>query len=196
MSTPDHNLFSYTGPADNGRIIDDSSLTLATASPSPEWQDTLKLTTGLSDFFLQVGTIYGGSEDCVDINGGAKRLVIVAQEWHSGGKYVATVKDCQDVSLTGEIMIGGTVCDVDLGNYSQQGGTKVTGTHLNYHKADGSPIRVRVLNAEKPTAGPMCGRLEYIFPSPDAWYHGLVVWLFLTFRPLAWWLNTKPLPNG
>lgn len=201
----DVNLYSYNGPDYDGHsiLIDAESVGLkerhVTWTNNPVtgalivgheiyWADTLKFSTGLADCNVQAGRVYGGKEDCADFNNKCHNIQLKADSFHSGGKYVTTIKGgCTGIDIRGEIECGGSEVDHDYGNWSDQSNAKTTGNILGTWKADGSPVTVRCLNADKPMVVPGTGPYRYLFPRPDAFYHGIVVWLFLTTRRLKLW---------
>jgi hypothetical protein len=147
------------------------------------WSDTLKYTDGVTDFTHRVGSATGGSEDIIDVNNKACDVTVVAKELWSGGKYVATIKGGSTATyLEGTIYKGGSEVDIDYGNHSDQSSAKTTGNILNVKHKSGAPVTVRVLNADKPLFTPGSGPYVYVFPHPDAWYHGICVRFFMVFH--------------
>ena len=187
MSTPDKNLYSYNGPDDDCKLVDDSMHSFGVEHTPAAWSDTLKYSTGLTDFVHRVGDVFGGKEDCIDVNNRCRNVAVYAKGLWSGGKYVATIKGgSTGTRITGRIVAGGSEVDVDIGNWSDQSDQPTTGTVLCLTRTDGRPVTVRVLNGEKPAEDPDSGPYRYVFPHPDAWYHKAAVWFFMTFRRVFW----------
>lgn len=176
----DINLYNYY-EGSNGLTIDDSGKTLGRNEPNPSWSDTLKYTSQLTDFRHQIGVVYGGKEDCADINNRCRNLRLSANEWHAQGRYVFTVKGgSAGITLAGHIVNGGTRADVVIGDHSDQSSDPTTGVRLCLTKRVG-PVRVRVLNGDKPILDPFTGPYQYIWPHPDGWLHGFWSWLYTRF---------------
>jgi hypothetical protein len=148
MSRPDINLLSFTGPEQNNQTLQFSD---EEVRPGPEIADTLKFTSRLTNFTVYLNTVYGGREDCVDVNNHSENLHIYAKLWVPQGKYLATIKGgSKFITLGGKVRGHGKEVDVDIGNISDQS-TKPTGpVYLNLTHEKGEPITVRVLNGEKP----------------------------------------------
>lgn len=150
---------------------------------SPDWDDTLKITSHCRDYTFVADEIYGGKEDCVDIHNGANGIVVVAGKWVPQGKYLATIKGgVRGVQLSGEVHAHGKEVDVDIGNRSTTNNGKTTGVRLDLTSKTGRPITIRVLHGDKPVLEPNTGPYKFIFPHPDAWYHGIVVWFFRLWK--------------
>jgi hypothetical protein len=183
MSKPDNNLFSYNGPEYNGQSLGNGAGVYGHSTPAPDWQDTLKYTTKLQNFTHRVGHVFGGTEDCVDVNNECTGVAVIAKGFWSGGKYVATVKGGSfGITLRGSIYKSGSEVDVDLGNWSDQSAKKTSMVFLDLVKPEDREVTVRVLNAHKPILAPASGPYRYVFPHPDSWYHGAAVWFFMRFR--------------
>lgn len=178
----DKNLHSFYETDSNSAVVMEQA---GIPTPKPDWSDTIKITSGCHGLWVNIGTIWGGREDCVDINNGANGIGVNAN-FIPQGKYVATIKGgTRDITLAGSISLpGGSEVDIDLGNWSDQSSRKVTGVALNLAKPNRAPVTVRVLNADKPAiigGGPY----EYAFPHPDAWYHGIIVKAMLLLGKLG-----------
>ena len=52
----------------------------------PWWSDTVKITSGCRNFTLTAEDIYGGQEDCVDVNNKARIISVYANSWYPQGK--------------------------------------------------------------------------------------------------------------
>lgn len=153
--------------------------TIGYATPTPDWDDSLKLTRHISDYFAFAEAIYGGREDCVDIHNGASAVRVQANRWVPQGKYLATIKGgVVGAKLSGHVYAHGKEVDVDIGNRSTTNKEVTTGVILDLYSQTGKPITVRVLNGDKPSVVDGSGPYKYVFPNPDSWYHGIVVWFF------------------
>jgi hypothetical protein len=137
----------------------------------------------VDDFYPKFGTVISGDEDAADVNNECCGVGLEAKRWVLGGRLGFTAKGGSiGTTFSGEVEGQGKECDVDLGNWSDQSHKKTTGTFLNLWRADCSPIRVRVLNADEPRiegGGPYV----YVFPSPKlGLLHPFFVWCFMTLR--------------
>lgn len=174
----DKNLVSYYETS-NGKVINYET-DIGNPTTNPDWSDSLKITSQCTDFTFLGKAIYGGQEDCVDMNNRCNNVRVVA-EFHPQGKYVATIKGgCTNIFLEGTIYGKGKEVDVDIGNWSDQSTNPTTGVVLDVKKADGSPVYVRVLNGAAPTL--KGGNYKFIFPKPNTWYHDIVVKIFMLFN--------------
>lgn len=141
--------------------------------PEPDWSDALKL-SGAVNLTVNAGTAKGGTEDVFDANH-CRNCSVFIQDAYPRGKYVSTQKGESDgITLTIYRQHGhGTEVDHDYGNRSDQGNGNTTNSRLSVKQADG-PVLVRVLRATKPQLDG--GPFKWAFPSPTAWYHGIVIW--------------------
>ena len=147
----------------------------------PWWSDTVKITSGCCDFTLLAEEIWGGKEDCVDVNNKASIITVHCDAYRPQGKYLATIKGgSRSVALHGNVMSHGTEVDVDIGNWSDQSALPTTETVLGLYSKTGKPILVRVLNGAAPYMIDGTGPYVYAFPKPNSWHHKYVVWVFLT----------------
>jgi hypothetical protein len=184
MSRPDKNLVSIADEV----VIDRHFIDLI--PPDDSYADTLKFsnaTTGV----ITARRIVGGREDCVDINNGSARLHISAEAWEPRGKYLATIKGgSRDITLAGTVTSHGSEVDVDLGNRSDQSREIVRGIRLDLKTTDGSPIRVRLLLAERPRILNAADQeYRFVFPSQ------VPLWLRrLGFRAWEWLRKLGVLP--
>ncbi len=119
--------------------------------PLPEgvWSDTIKFSNSSFIHVRVHGRLTGGREDCVDINNGSHDIRVEAEEWESGGLFVATVKGGSwNIMLVGKIVKHGRETDIDLGNWSDQNRERTRNVCLSLTCDDA--IKVRVLNAWEP----------------------------------------------
>jgi hypothetical protein len=180
MPTTDINLLSFVGPDFDNQLIQVGEDIV----PGPETADTLKFTSQLYNLEGHYGYVKAGYEDVVDINNRSSWVVLFGDTWDiSGSKYGFTIKGgSHDCAIHGTIRGHGRECDVDLGNWSDQSNDKTRRIVLNLRSEDGSPIRVRVLNADRPNFEPGSGPYEWVFPSPNIWLHDFFVKSFLAAR--------------
>ena len=119
--------------------------------PAPDMthSDTIKV-SGCS--YLRVivtGRLRGGVEDCLDVNNKSEHIEIHADEWESGGLFVATLKGgSKFIRLTGCIVKHGSEMDIDLGNWSDQSMERTRYVMLRLECLDA--VRYRVLHAWEP----------------------------------------------
>ena len=161
MPKPDVNLISFNGPYDNNRVVD-----MLDPIDGTGFSDTLKFSTSLQNFKGEFYWVVSGVEDAVDVNNLCNGVDVTSEMW--------VLKDCsmgftikggsQNVRISGLVQGSGRETDVDLGNISDQSQEKTRGVRLNLKKVDGSPVRVRVLNADWPVEEPGSGPYKYVFP--------------------------------
>lgn len=147
-----------------------------------DYSDAVKC-SNVKDVFIKECVIIGGKEDVLDCNRYSENISLFQCMLVPTGLFVATIKGgSKNVSFVDCSIDGhGKEVDIDLGNWSDQSEEKATGVLIsNCNTMDGSPIRVRVLNADKPVI--LNCNIEYAFPHPDAWYHDLCVRVFMFAR--------------
>jgi hypothetical protein len=145
MAAPDKNHLSICA-----EVIGERDLGTLTP-PDATYADTLKITGGSHSGRITAARIDGGREDCIDINDRSHHIEINATALHSGGHYVATIKGgSHHITLRGKIGRPGATTDIDLGNWSDQSNDRTTAIRLDLTRADGSPVRVRLINADPP----------------------------------------------
>lgn len=161
----DKNLLSFNGPNDSGRDVVDFGVL-----DGAGYNDTVKCSTGLSDFRAHLGVVVAGSEDALDVNNHCQGVAIHADLWEFPPERAATgftVKgNSHNITITGDVE-GDPL--VDLGNASDQSTVWCTGIRLGLRRRDGKPIRVRVLCSSFPEELPDSGPYEYVFPSNIRW---------------------------
>jgi len=148
--------------------------------PDDTFNDALKL-SNCYDTTLTAATVYGGSEDVLDINRGANLYVYIKKAMPRG-KYVATIKGgAENITIKIDCLIGhGKETDFDLGNWSDQEPLKRTKkVYLDITTSDGSPVKVRVLHAWKPILL-NAEKQKYIINTYHKGYFRYV-WAFLKF---------------
>lgn len=136
--------------ADIGNIrIDSETL----SPPDDTYADTLKLSHAASVDVVGCH-IYGGTEDCIDMNRECRDVKILDCDLIPGGKYAVTIKGGSRGILLRNVVLHahGSETDIDIGNWSDQSKELTKGVALdNVTMADGSPVRCRVLWGEAPT---------------------------------------------
>lgn len=183
----DRCLFSFYETSD-GLTIDWRDRAVGWVKPKGEpyqYDDALKFTSHLKNFIGYFGTVYSGSENAVDMNNEVHNAAInVERMVANGGKYPITIKTCDLVTLTVKCLSGhGKECDVDAGNRSEQSKKWVKDWTVGITpEIPGDPVIIRCLMADPPILIDGTGPYKYAFPSPYAWYHGIVVGLLQ-----LWW---------
>lgn len=149
MSRADINLLSFNGPGQNHQTVVISD---EVVRPEPGMSDTVKLTSRLTDFSVIFhGEVYGGTEDCVDVNNHSTGLHLSAKCWIPQGKYLATIKGgSSGVTLSGSVRGHGSEVDIDIGNISDQSDNPTGLVYLNLQHEAGDPITVRIVNGVRP----------------------------------------------
>jgi len=159
----DRNLHSFNEPTrHNSKAFGFSNVGME--EPPETYQDTLKFSNGVDRVVVtDDNTVWGGSEDCVDMNA-VTNCSVRAKGFMPRGLFCATVKGgAHGAFIQGELLGHGSEVDFDLGNWSDQSRAKTGSAILDVTSADGSPITYRVLNAERPVlAGP--GPWRNVFP--------------------------------
>ncbi len=121
--------------------------------PDPQnWDDTLKL-SNVTGAVVEMSTILGGREDCIDIMRGSASVLIYSCELYPTGEYAITIKGgCVGVVMENIVLYGGgKETDIDLGNWTAVNFDKTENIFIrNVRRADGKPVRVRVGHATKP----------------------------------------------
>lgn len=177
---PDVNLISFNGPHDNYRAVK-----MEAPLDGTGFDDTVKCSTGLTGFKAQFGVVKGGREDALDVNNRCQELDLAADLWVLRGTMGFTIKGgSRDVRVSGPVEGHGRECDVDLGNASDQSHEETRRVRLNLWRVDGSPIRVRVLNAELPFEEAGSGPYVYVFPWKSRVLRVVTVKVFMEWRRL------------
>jgi len=117
--------------------------------PSGQHSDTIKVSNCSYLRIIVRGVLPGGREDCLDINNGSHHIEVYADDWVSGGLFVATIKGgSHDITVHGRVIRGGSETDVDLGNWSDQSDERTYNVALDL--SGSAKVRVRVLHAWLP----------------------------------------------
>lgn len=184
----DINLRSFNGPDDNGKTFDLRGQTLDASGGDAS---AIKCSTGLARCTITAGDVIGGHDACVDVNNLCQTVGVEVARATATGQFIATIKGgCQMVTLkVAQILRRGSVCEVILGDWSDQSHLWCEGVTLDCHMADGSAVRVIVLASEFPVEAPGSGPYRYMYIKP--WFprvlHELIVFGFETLRRWGFW---------
>lgn len=119
-----------------------------------QWNDTFHLSRAYNVSFVGL-TIPGGNEDCIDVQYNSTLVSVSDCRLHPNGLFGMTIKGGSGLVHLKNVVFEthGKETDIDLGNWSDQNQkdkTKLV-TIENVTSADGQPVKVRVLWADKPT---------------------------------------------
>jgi len=141
--TSDTNWRSYVGPADNGKLV--TSEDWQAPSNPREWDDLFKC-SNVSNLTARGLTIPASREDSIDCVRGSNYLI---QSCTIQGS--TTVKGAIDGFELNNCVISGTVELGQYDNYWTRGRAPTRNVSLiNCCSPDGSPIRVKLWDAEMP----------------------------------------------
>jgi hypothetical protein len=176
----DNNLLSFNGPADNDRSVDMREAVIEGAG----YSDAVKCSK-VENFRGYFGEVRSGTEDAADVNNECRNVFLAARLWALSGKIGFTVKGgSKTTTLAGQVQGHGKSCDVEIGGWSDQSNDKTEDTRLNLWRADGAPIRIRLLHGDRPRV--YGSPHEYVFPSPELGFlHPVIVWFFMKLRRLG-----------
>lgn len=134
--------------------VEITGLTLPSNDVNPnDFSDILKLSNA-SNIIVKDCYIFGGKEDCVDMNRGCNNILIENTKVKSNGLYCFTIKGgTKNVTLKDIVIENhGKEVDIDLGNWSDQSNELTTNIVLDNVKClNGDSVTVRVLWADTPT---------------------------------------------
>ena len=146
MTTPDKNFRSYADCMNC--LIENETL----CPPDESYADTLKFSNA-HGVTVRECSIFGGTEDCIDLNRGCTYITIKDCDLMPAGKYAVTIKGGTSAIQLKNVFIHdhGDETDIDIGNWSDQS-KEPTGSVIlqNVCMTDGSPVRCRVLWGERP----------------------------------------------
>lgn len=117
-----------------------------------EYDDILKFSKA-EYVVVKNSQIWGGKEDCVDMNRYCKDICIKDTTLFPRGKYGVTIKGGSNRITLKNINFywHGSEVDIDIGNWSDQSDELTRGVRLvNIQAADDRPVKVRVLWGEVP----------------------------------------------
>ena len=141
--TSDTNWRSYVGPQDNGKLV--TSEDWQAPSNPREWDDLFKC-SNVSDLSARGLTIPASREDSIDCVRGSNYLI---QSCTIQGS--VTIKGAIDGFELNNCVISGTVELGQYDNYWVKGRAPTRNVRLiNCCSPDGSPIRVKLWDAETP----------------------------------------------
>lgn len=119
------------------------------------------------------GAVYGGKEDCVDVNNKSEDVFIRADLFVPKGKYVATIKGgSKNIHLKGMVRGHSSEVDIDIGNLSDQSDNLTGPVYLDLVHEDGpdEPIMVRCLGGPRPVLlNEGLQKYEIVFKVPGFW---------------------------
>lgn len=133
------------------RVLDWRGTPLGTIDAPPgQYADALKF-SGVTDLEVYMDAVYGGREDCLDVNAKCRGLIVHIAHAYPRGRYVATIKGASDrVHLSIDELHGkGKESDIDLGNHSDQARGRTRNVSIHIGKAPHRP-RVTVKHAWDP----------------------------------------------
>lgn len=143
---------------------------------------------------VNAGFVYGGAEDCLDMNRGnsCNFHFIVA---HPRGKFLTTLKGgASYVRLVVDYLSAhGEEVDIDVGNHSDQAPRvwldRAKNVSIHIEKSSDGVVYARVLNADVPTITTGNGvKVKWLFPWP---WLGVFRWFFVA----AWEWVVRPIQN-
>lgn len=161
MSKPDKNWISFSGDADGNVWLNGEQIFWADGTdkireyyvgdvcpPDGSYADALKL-SGVVRLRIIANRVYGGYEDCVDVNNKCRDVFIEATGgYFPNGRYVATIKgNSIGVVISGQIHGKAKTLEIDIGNHSDQSLRENHNITLDVWTEGNWPIRWRRLNA-------------------------------------------------
>jgi len=137
----------------------------------------LKVTSHATEVSVTAKTLWGGSENCIDLNNECEKVHVDFGTAVIGGKYAISAKTCDFVSFHGHLSGRASQWEINLGSWSDQSSRTQTGTSLVL-TAEFYPIRVWVGNAEIPTMDDPAKYKIIGFGRHGAFVRGLVMFLW------------------
>lgn len=159
----DKNYFVISGD-DTGNININDVLTFTADQPGIRELvlDTIAAPAGFSDCLklsgirrlkvtIQVVDGHQSIEDAIDINH-CQDVELVIDTLYAGKTYASTIKGgSKNIRIQIRALAShGHTTDFDLGNFADQNNDKTTGVSLDVATVDKSPVKVRILTADKP----------------------------------------------
>lgn len=200
MPPPDINFFRIGGD-DKGTIWVNDVLTFTADQPGmreldigsvqpplgpdgkPMYDDALKI-SGVRRLRVLTDELDGRAcrEDAVDINH-SEDYELIVNRLLPGRTFCGTIKgESKQGSVTVRKQVGhAKEVDWDYGNHENYKNGYTTTQKLSVRVEDGSAATVRCLQAKPVELDPAAGPYKYVFPSPFAWYHGIVIFFFRIF---------------
>jgi len=142
------------------------------------YDDVLKFSHATNCSFVG-GTVYGGRENCIDMNRECENVLIEDTLLIGGATASVVIKGGSRNCTLSEVLItpGGGRWDIELGGHSDQSRKRTVNTRLfHVRRTDGRPVRVVVGRADKPEI--RGGYVEVLF------WESLALKLFVFFRGL------------
>ena len=165
----DRNLISF----DNPSLYDGTSHDLGViVAPTDGIRraSAIKITAGVRDLTVRADVAPGFGDAIVDINNRALRPRVLIGEGMPNGQFAATIKGgtVEPYLEIRRLLTRGKVCDVILGDWSDQTHDPVLRPILNICPGPGfvGKVRVLVLKSDKPQFVTGSGPYEFLFPWP------------------------------
>ncbi len=180
----DINKHSFNGPDDNGKGINLGDVYL---DPKIDWASAIKCTSQLRDFTLKAQSVPGGHDAVVDINNQCNGISVGIETAFPNGQFLTTIKGgSKNITLSvGRLYGHGKVCDVMLGDWSDQSHKRVENVTLDIHSPpENGPVTVIWLGSTRPILAPGSGPYKFIglprcTPQPVV---DLTTYVFYTLR--------------
>lgn len=145
--------------------------------PDGTYDDSLKFSKS-SHFKVSFCIIKGGKEDAIDINNYCSFGHIYRCDIYAQGLYGMTIKGGSRNILVDRCVFHGkpkSGYDIDIGNWSDQSDEETHVEVVNAIRADGRPVRIRVLHGSVTVSG---GNVKVVV------YPKIIVQIFRFFRGL------------
>lgn len=199
MSDPDKNFFVISGD-DTGNIWVNNVLTFTADQPGmrelhigsvlprwgERWSDALKI-SGVRRLRLYVDVLDGRlcDEDAIDINH-TEDFEVFINILYPAKRYCGTIKgESKRCAVTVHLQIGhGGEVDWDYGNHENKRNGNTVEQSLSSKLEDRGTVLVRCLQAVGIGFAHNTGPYRYIWPSPGAWYHSIVIFFFRLYYQL------------
>lgn len=157
----DKNYKSYADSSEE-LIIENETIDAGDWKP---YADILKF-SNRQNVVVRNCVVYGANEDVVDINRFCKNIRFFNCRFIIRGARAMTIKASGEVGLKDCVIVGrGKNHEIQLGNYTHTGNVKTYNIHLeNVTREDGKPVRVSVMNSQKPKVIGGNIKLQVMFP--------------------------------
>ena len=153
MQDTDRNYLSYADR--DGVVLEDTSIDpeLDGINSRLAFDDILKLSHA-TNFTGRRLSVYGGSENALDMNRGCENVLIEDSHLSGGAQCSMVIKGgCRNITLRDVILHdpAESSYDIELGGWSDQSQDQTEGITLDHvARADGAPVRVVLGNAAMP----------------------------------------------
>ena len=168
----DHNAVVFIGSTGEEIILD---LRLPSQEKASDFDDTLKLSNCHQFNVIAKGIVYGGTEDCLDINRG-EDLVVTVSLWadRKTCRFITIKGGATNIVVRGEC-IGNPKVAVELGMWSDQSQEKVRDVDLTNLILPAGSI-IHIWNSELPKLAPGANVVVK--------QHPILTYLYFTFKRL------------